>query len=111
MSENVRRTLRWMRSLKDFVVFASFFLIFCTNSAVAIKCVCNLAECDDIKPTDCPGKGITVWDPCHCCKVCAKTLGEACGGPGGFSGTCEPPLQCITKPPVIGTGLCLGKSS
>lgn len=45
----------------------------------------------------------------RCCQVCARTFGEACGGPGGFSGTCEPPLQCVSKPPVIGSGICLGK--
>lgn len=45
----------------------------------------------------------------RCCKVCAKIEGEACGGPGGFSGTCEYPLKCITKPPIIGTGVCLGE--
>ncbi|GBP54942.1 hypothetical protein EVAR_50386_1 [Eumeta japonica] len=26
-----------------------------------------------------------------CCKVCARTLGEDCGG---FRGTCEPGLKC-----------------
>lgn len=31
------------------------------------------------------------------------------GGLGGFSGVCEAPLKCITKPPIIGTGICLGK--
>lgn len=42
--------------------------------------------------------------------MCAKTVGETCGGPGGFSGACEPPLQCISKPPIIGTGICLGET-
>lgn len=41
--------------------------------------------------------------------MCAKIEGEACGGPGGFSGACEFPLKCITKPPIIGTGVCLGE--
>jgi hypothetical protein len=47
----------------------------------------------------------------RCCKVCAKVLGEACGGPGDFSGACEPPLNCVTKPPIIGNGVCLGKNT
>uniref|UniRef100_A0A182N3U0 Uncharacterized protein n=1 Tax=Anopheles dirus TaxID=7168 RepID=A0A182N3U0_9DIPT len=45
-----------------------------------------------------------------CCKVCARTLGEACGGPGGFSGTCEPPLSCVSKPPVGGSGVCMERA-
>lgn len=69
----------------------------------------------------------------RCCKVCAKTVGETCGvfnslsainfhcliiffivwlnsgGLGGFSGMCETPLKCISKPPIIGTGVCLGE--
>lgn len=49
--------------------------------------------------------------PTRCCKVCAKVEGEACGGPGGFSGSCEPPLKCIIKPPIVGTGVCMGKFS
>lgn len=44
----------------------------------------------------------------RCCKVCAKVEGEPCGGAGGFHGSCEPPLKCISRPPVIGTGICLG---
>lgn len=46
----------------------------------------------------------------RCCKVCAKIEGESCGGPGNFSGICEPGLSCISKPPLIGAvGICLGK--
>lgn len=42
--------------------------------------------------------------------MCARTLGEACGGPGGFSGTCEPPLQCVAQLPLVdGLGVCMGK--
>lgn len=45
----------------------------------------------------------------RCCRVCAKTLGEACGGLNGFSGTCEAPLQCILKPSMEQSGTCMGK--
>lgn len=30
----------------------------------ALKCICNQQECDVIRAEDCPGKGITLWDPC-----------------------------------------------
>lgn len=45
----------------------------------------------------------------RCCRVCAKTSGESCGGQNGFSGTCEPPLQCIQKPSMEQSGTCMGK--
>ncbi|CAH0399114.1 unnamed protein product [Chilo suppressalis] len=48
-------------------------------------------ECEVLEPSGCPGLGVMVWDPCRCCKVCARTLGEDCGG---FRGTCEPGLNC-----------------
>ncbi|CAD7081173.1 unnamed protein product [Hermetia illucens] len=74
----------------------------------ALRCYCNPQECDVIRSQDCPGKGFTVWDPCKCCRMCARTLGEACGGPGGFSGTCEPPLQCVAQLPLVdGLGVCM----
>lgn len=46
---------------------------------------------------------------CRCCDVCSKTEGEACGGPGDFSGTCEPSLRCISRLPVTEPGVCTGK--
>lgn len=61
--------------------------------------------------------GINGWDKriiekytfhSRCCRVCAKTVGESCGGPGGFSGTCEPPLQCVQRLQMKGSGVCLG---
>ncbi|XP_058838043.1 cysteine-rich motor neuron 1 protein-like isoform X3 [Topomyia yanbarensis] len=85
-----------------------YLIIIIMNSrTIALKCVCNPSECDVIRPEDCPGKGYIVWDPCRCCKVCARTVGEACGGPGDFSGTCEPHLSCVSKIPFGGPGMCL----
>ncbi|KAH8379822.1 hypothetical protein KR009_007425 [Drosophila setifemur] len=78
------------------------------NVVNGLKCYCNPKECDVIRSLDCPGKGLMLWDPCNCCRICAKTLGESCGGPGGFSGQCEPPLQCVTKLPISsGLGVCM----
>ncbi|XP_036140141.1 uncharacterized protein LOC105834238 isoform X2 [Monomorium pharaonis] len=61
--------------------------------ARALSCVCSPLECDVLTDEDCPG-GLT-WDPCRCCKVCARVEGEACGGLFGFSGTCAIGLQCV----------------
>ncbi|XP_067210991.1 cysteine-rich motor neuron 1 protein isoform X3 [Linepithema humile] len=61
--------------------------------ARALSCVCSPLECDVLTDEDCPG-GLT-WDPCRCCKVCARVEGEPCGGLFGFSGSCAVGLQCV----------------
>ncbi|XP_011494454.1 PREDICTED: insulin-like growth factor-binding protein 7 [Ceratosolen solmsi marchali] len=63
--------------------------------ARALSCVCSPLECDTLTNDDCPG-GLT-WDPCKCCKVCARVEGEPCGGLFGFSGRCAIGLQCLIK--------------
>ncbi|CAK9799576.1 Insulin-like growth factor-binding protein 7 [Anthophora plagiata] len=63
--------------------------------ARAFSCVCSPFECDTLTDDDCPG-GLT-WDPCRCCKVCARVEGEPCGGLFGFSGSCGEGLQCVIK--------------
>ncbi|XP_043463316.1 venom protein 302 [Leptopilina heterotoma] len=63
--------------------------------AKALSCVCSPLECDLLTEEDCPG-GLT-WDPCKCCKVCARVEGEPCGGLFGFSGSCAIGLQCVIK--------------
>ncbi|XP_054005663.1 cysteine-rich motor neuron 1 protein isoform X2 [Hylaeus anthracinus] len=63
--------------------------------ARALSCVCSPLECDILTDEDCPG-GLT-WDPCKCCKVCARVEGEPCGGLFGFSGSCADGLQCVIK--------------
>ncbi|XP_039450232.1 cysteine-rich motor neuron 1 protein isoform X2 [Culex pipiens pallens] len=87
------------------------FLFLLNSESLGLKCVCNPNECETIRSEDCPGRGMIVWDPCRCCRVCARTFGEACGGPGDFSGTCEPPLSCVSKIPVGGSGICLEKNA
>lgn len=40
----------------------------------------------------------TVFDVCGCCRVCAKNLGEVCGGPWKVFGTCGKGLECVLPP-------------
>ncbi|XP_053593227.1 cysteine-rich motor neuron 1 protein [Microplitis demolitor] len=76
--------------------------------ARALSCVCSPLECDVLTEEDCPG-GLT-WDPCKCCKVCARVEGEPCGGLFGFSGSCAVGLQCVIKnlrpPDELDEGIC-----
>lgn len=71
-------------------------LCFTSTIVIAFSCVCSPSECEDISKDDCPGGG-TVWDPCRCCRVCARIEGEPCGGPHGFYGTCADGLDCIVS--------------
>ena len=62
----------------------------------AIRCVCSSpAECEPLTDTDCPNGSALVWDPCGCCRVCARLEFEPCGGPDGFHGTCAAGLECV----------------
>ncbi|XP_034173159.2 crimpy isoform X2 [Osmia lignaria lignaria] len=70
-------------------------VVFSVAVARALSCVCAPLECDVLTDEDCPG-GLT-WDPCRCCKVCARVEGEPCGGLFGFSGSCADGLQCVIK--------------
>ncbi|XP_011300108.1 single insulin-like growth factor-binding domain protein-2 [Fopius arisanus] len=76
--------------------------------ARALSCVCSPLECDVLTNEDCPG-GLT-WDPCRCCRVCARVEGEPCGGLFGFSGSCAVGLQCVIKnlrpPDELDEGTC-----
>uniref|UniRef100_A0A1B6JIN0 IGFBP N-terminal domain-containing protein n=1 Tax=Homalodisca liturata TaxID=320908 RepID=A0A1B6JIN0_9HEMI len=65
------------------------------RGSLAFSCVCSPAECEEVVDADCPRDAGTVWDPCGCCKVCARTEGEPCGGPYGFYGSCAAGLQCV----------------
>ena len=50
---------------------------------------CNVAECENETTVQkrCPDAEL-VTDPCGCCKICGKKVGEVCGGSYGYLGTC-----------------------
>ncbi|XP_032241037.2 venom protein 302 [Nematostella vectensis] len=61
----------------------------------ALSCLsCDMFECPP-PPKDC--KGGLAKDICGCCKVCAKVVGEKCGGPWNYDGTCDKGLFCDKK--------------
>ncbi|XP_075160973.1 crimpy [Haematobia irritans] len=102
-------------NLRTYLIYLCCYLlvVVAAGSRVVngLKCYCNPKECDVIRSLDCPGKGLIVLDPCNCCPICAKTVGEVCGGPGDFSGRCEPPLKCVAKLPTANAlGVCMDLS-
>ncbi|EDV26322.1 uncharacterized protein TRIADDRAFT_54193 [Trichoplax adhaerens] len=66
---------------------------------------CNRQKCK--YPTNCPG-GLTYEPYCGCCLVCAKVLGESCGGPWGSSGHCDKGLECYISPFAYTKGSSIG---
>eukprot|EP00092_Neocalanus_flemingeri_P036105 GFUD01039309.1.p1 GENE.GFUD01039309.1~~GFUD01039309.1.p1 ORF type:complete len:205 (+),score=38.83 GFUD01039309.1:57-671(+) len=71
--------------------------------------------------TPCPpppqycASGQVTKDVCACCDVCAKAVGQQCGGPWGISGTCADDLFCELDdffPPddFNASGICKQKS-
>nr|AIX87724.1 orphan peptide AbOp-5 [Androctonus bicolor] len=55
-----------------------------------------------------------VKDTCGCCEICAKGVGEACGGLRNIHGICAGNLECIYPPSLSNTerlvkgGFCTG---
>lgn len=71
------------------------FLSYCLGRSIAFSCVCTPAECETVTDDECPDRAGTVWDPCGCCKVCARAENQPCGGPYGFFGSCAHDLECV----------------
>lgn len=82
-------------------------------AAAGLRCpTCNPSTCT--APAGCPA-GSTL-DPCGCCEVCTKVVGETCGtgGPWNTGGVCEQThnLLCIPDDPYSTSqlGTCQGLS-
>ena len=60
------------------------------NFTTALLCI----PCSDVKCETPICRGGFVKDACNCCKTCAKTVGEKCGGPYDMSGVCDKGLKC-----------------
>ncbi|KAJ9579782.1 hypothetical protein L9F63_004567 [Diploptera punctata] len=101
-----------MRLAMTEVLSVVFFLCI-VRVVFGFSCVCSPSECEELSESDCPGGG-TVWDPCGCCRVCARVENEPCGGPYGFYGSCAEGLECVvaahaTGKPVLAAnseGIC-----
>jgi hypothetical protein len=97
-------------------LFVTVLLLFSARFVSGFSCVCSPSECEELSESDCPGGG-TVWDPCGCCRVCARVENEPCGGPYGFYGSCAAGLECVvaahaTGKPVLAAnseGVCTRK--
>ncbi|KAG7163152.1 Cysteine-rich motor neuron 1 protein-like [Homarus americanus] len=74
------------------------------DNSVLLRCPpCSKVHCEERRPRRlrCPG-GVT-RGVCGCCPVCAKTLGQVCGGALGYLGRCDAGLTCHLREPVVWT--------
>ena len=65
-----------------------------THSLSCVPCDMWEGRCTPEDELNC--KGGLAWAICGCCKECAKTIGESCGGDWGMDGTCDVGLKCVT---------------
>ena len=102
--------------MNTLVLVAILFSVTFTTTQSLSCFPCNMLEdeCIPVDQLDC--KGGLAWGVCGCCQLCAKTIGEACGGPWGLDGTCDDGLTCvITNDSSFGdylfgqTGTCVAK--
>ncbi len=95
-----------------FLAFLGYSLSQQTDTDGRVDCeLCDKSAC----PTDLSCLAELVLDRCSCCKVCAKVLGERCGGPDSIDGRCADEYICAGKSvyePVKegGIGQCVCKS-
>lgn len=87
------------------------FLFLSVRGTLGFSCVCSPSECEEVRESECPPGAGTVWDPCGCCRVCARTEGEPCGGPYGFYGSCAAGLECVVTDLLTenAEGVCTSK--
>ena len=74
------------------------------SSATSCSAVCSFQRCPPLRLSEC--KAGIARDFCHCCFVCAKALGEPCGGLDNMYGTCAKGLKCVSAR-VFGKGRCI----
>lgn len=69
------------------------------------SCPSTCSRCPPLRISDCRA-GIA-REACGCCLVCAKALGETCGGLDGIYGTCGTNLTCISIQGRYRKGRCV----
>lgn len=77
------------------------------SSATSCPTTCDFSRCPVLRLSEC--KAGRARDFCHCCFVCAKALGESCGGFDMIYGTCAKGLKCFSAR-VFGKGRCIDPS-
>ena len=69
-----------------------------TQALSCFGCDSEDLRCTPLHLQNCKG-GLTT-DACGCCAVCAKVVGETCGGPWNVKGKCDCGLTCYKSEEV-----------
>ncbi|GAA6096682.1 cysteine-rich motor neuron 1 protein-like isoform X1 [Tachysurus ichikawai] len=73
------------------LMISQFLVLLVVRNSLADCVPCALLNgCPEL---NCLGE--KVLGMCGCCYVCAKQLGESCGGLYGLIGTCDQGLRCV----------------
>ncbi|XP_067122565.1 venom protein 302-like isoform X2 [Centruroides vittatus] len=96
-----------------YFVFTLCVLFCMENTISALTCLaCDQNTCEKKTEEDCPA-GLT-RDVCECCVICAKDIGERCGGIWNMYGKCGRNLKCVNPSNPLTTfdyaneyGICL----
>ena len=98
------------------IVLVAFLFSVTFTTAHSLSCLpCDMQKCTPEGKLLRKCKGGLVIGICRCCKVCAKIIGEECGGLFSIDGTCDVGLECITYDPETGLssldqkGICVPK--
>lgn len=100
-----------MMYLKGLMISQFLVLLVVRNSLADCVPCALLNGCPEL---NCLGE--KVLGMCGCCYVCAKQLGESCGGLYGLIGTCDQGLRCVlplqqvneTMTIIYHVGVCQG---
>ena len=68
MSNNLKQNCLHLKVPTNFIKIIIFLVLINAKVLNALKCVCNVNDCDIIKADQCPGRGVLVWDPCRWAK-------------------------------------------
>ena len=78
------------------VLLFSLAVVLMVVGTQAMSCAKTCSPCPATKMA-CEGGRVS--DFCGCCDVCAKVVGEECGGPYDMMGRCDEGLRCDVADP------------
>ena len=79
------------------ILLSSLAVVLMAVGTRSLSCQGCPPSCPSTEELEC--RGGTVSDLCGCCDVCAKVVGEECGGPFNMLGTCDEGLHCDIPDP------------
>ena len=90
-------------------ILSLYMVLAVSRTSRQCKGDCSKVICTNRKQLAKVCRSGTVYGPCGCCQVCAKSKGELCSNSAGSHRKCGPGLVCYSpKKSVDAVGLCQG---